>query len=240
MGGGGQSYAPGQALARNALAARQVSSRKAGRTKDELANFTAILLAYTGDAWHAIFKQEGLKYREPKLVLFDGAVYSACGMGQAAIGPFHCPGDQKVYIALSFYRDLKEHFRAPGNFARACVIAHEVGHHVQTLLGVSEKVQQAKCRASREKANAIQLKIELQSDCLVGVWANYANRKERILEAGDVAEAIDDNTIQRRSSGCVRPETFTHSMAAQRQCWFNAGLESGCMNACDAFSAKRL
>ena len=198
------------------------------------------------DAWHAIFKQEGLQYREPKLVLFDGAVQSACGMGQAAMGPFYCPGDQKVYIDLSFYRDLKERFRAPGDFAQAYVIAHEVGHHVQTLLGVSEKVQQAKRRASREEANAIQVKMELQADCLAGVWANYANRKEKILEAGDVAEAmaaaeaIGDDTIQGRSSGRVRPETFTHGTAAQRQRWFNAGLESGCMNACDTFSARRL
>jgi len=150
------------------------------------------------------------------------------------MGPFHCPGDQKVYIALSFYRDLKEHFRASGNFAQAYVIAHEVGHHVQTLLGVSDEVQQAKYRASREEANAIQVKMELQADCLAGVWANYANPKERILEVGGVAEAmaaaeaIGDDTIQRRSSGRLRSETFTHSMAAQRQRWFNAGLESSC------------
>jgi len=246
MDGGGQSYAP-----RPSVSTQRTSGpagvRQTGRAdQDELANFTATVLAYTEDAWHAIFKQEGLQYREPKLVLFDGAVQSACGMGQAAMGPFYCPGDQKVYIDLSFYRDLKERFRAPGDFAQAYVIAHEVGHHVQTLLGVSEKVQQAKRRASREEANAIQVKMELQADCLAGVWANYANRKERILEAGDVAEAmaaaeaIGDDTIQRRSTGRVRPETFTHGTAAQRQRWFNAGLESGRMNACDTFSARRL
>lgn len=246
MGGGGQSYAPGPSMSPQ-RSGGQTGVQQTGRAdQDELANFTATVLAFTEDAWHDIFRAEGMQYREPKLVLFEGAVQSACGTGQSAMGPFYCPGDQKVYIDLSFYRDLRQRFNAPGDFAQAYVIAHEVGHHVQTLLGVSEKVQQAKRRASREQANAIQVKMELQADCLAGVWANHANRTKKILEAGDVAEAmaaakaIGDDTIQRQSTGRVRPETFTHGTAAQRQRWFNAGLKSGRMGSCDTFSARQL
>ncbi len=243
-GGGGYSQGPGVTAPRSS---GPTGVRQTGRAdQDELANFTATVLAFTEEVWYAVFRAEGLQYREPTLVLYEGAVQSACGTGQAAMGPFYCPGDQKVYIDLSFFRELRQRFRAPGDFAQAYVIAHEVGHHVQTLLGVSKKVQDAKRRASRTEANAIQVKMELQADCLAGVWANHANRKHKIFEAGDVAEAmaaakaIGDDTLQRQAAGRVRPDSFTHGSAAQRQRWFNNGLETGQMSACDTFSARRL
>lgn len=214
--------------------------------EDELADFVSVVLADTEDTWHKLFQAEGATYREPRLVLFDGMVRSACGMGQAAMGPFYCPGDQKVYIDLSFYRDLRERFRAPGDFAQAYVIAHEVGHHVQTLVGVSAKVQQRKAQVSRREANAIQVRMELQADCFAGVWAHHADRARNILEAGDIEEAltaaaaIGDDRIQRQTQGRITPESFTHGTSEQRQRWFKRGLKEGRVTSCDTFSARTL
>ena len=242
QGGGLSGYAPsGQSSSGEATGVRET-----GRADDELAEFVSVVLADTEDVWHAIFQSAGAAYEEPRLVLFDGAVQSACGLGQAAMGPFYCPGDRKVYIDLSFYRDLRERFRAPGDFAQAYVVAHEVGHHVQTLIGVSEQVQAAKRRAGEAEANAIQVKMELQADCFAGVWAHHADRARNVLEAGDVDEAltaaaaIGDDRLQRQAQGRVTPESFTHGTSAQRQRWFKRGLSEGTVTACDTFSAKTL
>lgn len=212
----------------------------------DLKNFVAVVLADTEDVWHAVFRQYGRNYREPNLVLFSGAVQSACGTGVAQMGPFYCPLDQKVYIDLQFYRELKSRFRAPGDFAQAYVIAHEVGHHVQTLLGISEKVQQAKARMSERDGNALQVRMELQADCLAGVWANHTNRTKKILEPGDIdealnaASAIGDDRIQKQQQGYVVPDAFTHGSSAQRVRWFKQGFESGDIQQCDTFNAPTL
>jgi len=210
--------------------------------EDKLAEFVKVVLADTEDTWHPIFKQLGRQYREPKLVLFTGATNSACGYAQAAMGPFYCPGDQQVYIDLAFYQEMKHKFGAPGDFAQAYVIAHEVGHHVQTLLGISEKVQYAKSQSSRVEANAIQVRMELQADCFSGVWANKAHTNRQLLEQGDIEEglnaaaAIGDDTLQRKTQGYIVPESFTHGTSAQRQEWFIRGLKSGDISSCDTFS----
>ena len=210
--------------------------------EDQLADFVKVVLGDTEDTWNPIFKQLGRKYQEPKLVLFSGSTNSACGYAQAAMGPFYCPGDQQVYIDLAFYQEMKNKFGAPGDFAQAYVIAHEVGHHVQTLLGISEQVQRAKSGSSTEQANAIQVRMELQADCLSGVWANTAHRKRELLEQGDIEEgliaaaAIGDDTLQRKAQGYVVPESFTHGTAQQRQDWFIRGIKSGDISDCDTFS----
>lgn len=212
--------------------------------EDKLAEFVQVILADTEDTWKAIFKQRGGEYKEPKLVLFSGSTNSACGYAQGAMGPFYCPGDQQVYIDLEFYSELKNRFGAPGDFAQAYVIAHEVGHHVQTLLGISRQVQQAKSRASKVEANAIQVRMELQADCFSGVWANNAHRSRNLLEQGDIEEgltaaaAIGDDTLQRKAQGRVVPESFTHGSAEQRQSWFIRGLKAGDMSVCDTFSGN--
>jgi predicted metalloprotease len=214
--------------------------------EQELADFASVMLADTEDTWHEIFRRSGEQYREPGLVLFSGAVQSACGMTAAAVGPFYCPPDQKVYIDLSFFEDLASRFRAPGDFAQAYVIAHEVGHHVQTLLGVSKQVRGMQQSASRKEANAIQVRMELQADCFAGVWANNANRARQILEQGDIEEglaaasAIGDDRIQKQTQGHVVPDAFTHGSSAQRVRWFKRGLESGNPNHCDTFAATKL
>lgn len=213
---------------------------------DPLADMVAVVIADTEDVWHEIFIAQGLQYREPTLVMFTGATQSACGLGQAAMGPFYCPADEKAYIDLGFYDQMRTRFRAPGDFAQAYVIAHEIGHHVQNLLGISGRVHEAKQRLSRAEANALSVRLELQADCLAGVWANRAHRARNILEAGDVEEALNaasaigDDTLQRQSQGTVVPESFTHGTSAQRQRWFRAGLESGDPDRCDTFSAERL
>lgn len=215
-------------------------------SKDDLKAFTAVVLADTEDVWNAIFKQFGRTYREPKLVLFSGATRSTCGTGMSQMGPFYCPLDQKVYIDLVFYRELKNRFRAPGDFAQAYVIAHEVGHHVQTLLGIAEKVQRAKAQRRQKDANALQVRMELQADCFSGVWAKFANRTKNILEPGDIdealnaASAIGDDRIQKRQQGYVVPDAFTHGSAKQRQRWFRRGFESGDIQQCDTFNAASL
>lgn len=212
--------------------------------RTEQAEFVSVVLADTEDTWNPIFRQLGREYREPTLVLFSGQVESACGYASAAMGPFYCPGDQKVYIDLAFYDELKNKFGAPGDFAQAYVIAHEVGHHVQTLLGISEQVQRAKQGSSEAAANEVQVRMELQADCLSGVWANNAHRTRNLLEEGDIEEglnaaaAIGDDTLQRKTQGYVVPESFTHGTAKQRQTWFYRGLESGDINQCDTFSGN--
>ena len=215
-------------------------------SEQELADFVSVVLADTEDTWREIFKQRGEHYVEPKLVLFRGATRSACGVGQSAMGPFYCPADQKVYIDLDFYEELRSRFRAPGDFAQAYVIAHEVGHHVQTLLGISPKVREAQQGLSEADANRLSVRQELQADCFSGVWANHANKARNILESGDIEEAltaasaIGDDRLQRQSSGRVTPDSFTHGTSAQRVHWFKTGLESGELKACDTFAASAL
>jgi uncharacterized protein len=210
--------------------------------EQELVDFVSIVLADTEETWHELFRQAGGTYQEPTLVLFRGAVSSACGLGQAAMGPFYCPGDHKVYIDLSFYSDLKHRFKAPGDFAQAYVIAHEVGHHVQTLLGISQKVQDARRRASETEANQLSVRLELQADCFAGVWAHHAHHSRQLLEEGDVEEglaaasAIGDDRLQKQGQGYVSPDSFTHGSSAQRVKWFRIGLERGEMSTCDTFS----
>ncbi len=213
---------------------------------DPLADMVSVVMADTEDVWHEIFSTQGMQYEEPTLVLFRGATRSACGMGQAAMGPFYCPADRKAYIDLSFYDTMRQRFGAPGDFAQAYVIAHEVAHHVQNLLGISGKVHQMKQQVSQAEANQLSVKLELQADCLAGVWANRADRARNILEAGDVEEALNaaraigDDTLQKQSQGRVVPESFTHGTSEQRQRWFRTGLASGDPDRCDTFAASRL
>ena len=222
----------------------QKQSAPRSAEEEAQAEFVKVVLADTEDTWNPIFKKLGRQYREPKLVMFTGATSSACGHAQSAMGPFYCPGDQMVYIDLAFYKEMKHKFGAPGDFAQAYVVAHEVGHHVQTLLGISEKVQRAKQGASQVEANAIQVRMELQADCFSGVWANRAHTNRQLLEPGDLEEglnaaaAIGDDTLQRKAQGHVVPESFTHGSAAQRQTWFVAGLKAGDISACDTFSGS--
>jgi hypothetical protein len=214
--------------------------------EDRLKDFVSVVLADTEDTWGELFRAGGRQYVDPKLVLFSGAVQSACGFAQAAVGPFYCPADQKVYIDLSFYRDLRSRFQAPGDFAEAYVIAHEVGHHVQNLLGISDKVHAAQQRASESQANALSVRVELQADCLAGVWANHADRARHILESGDVeqglnaASQIGDDRMQMRARGYVSPESFTHGSSEQRVRWFERGIASGNLQACDTFAVADL
>ncbi len=213
---------------------------------DPLADMVSVVVADTEDVWTEIFARQGRRYEPPVLVMFTGATESACGLGQAAMGPFYCPADRKAYIDLSFYEQMRTQFKAPGDFAQAYVIAHEVGHHVQNLLGISGKVHQLKQRLSQAEANALSVRLELQADCLAGVWAIRADRASNILEAGDVEEALNaasaigDDTLQRRSRGTVVPESFTHGTSAQRQRWFRRGLESGDPDMCDTFSVDQV
>ena len=213
---------------------------------DRLARFVSTVLADTEDVWHGVFRQAGGSYQEPRLVLFRGATPTACGTGQAAMGPFYCPADQKVYIDLGFYETLQSRLGAPGDFAQAYVIAHEVGHHVQNLLGISAKVDQMRGRVSQAEYNRQSVRLELQADCFAGVWAHHAQNARQILEQGDVEEAmnaaaqIGDDALQRSSGGAVVPESFTHGTSAQRQRWFHAGMQQGSLKACDTFAARAL
>jgi predicted metalloprotease len=213
---------------------------------DRMAAFVSTVLADTEDVWKDVFSKGGGTYQEPRLVLFRGATQTACGQGQAAMGPFYCPGDQKVYIDLGFYETLKNKLGAPGDFAQAYVIAHEVGHHVQNLLGISGKMDQMRSRVSKAEYNVLSVKLELQADCFAGVWANHAQSARQILEQGDVEEAmnaaarIGDDALQQSGGGAIVPESFTHGTSAQRQRWFDAGLKNGSIKACDTFSARNL
>jgi predicted metalloprotease len=222
----------------------QAPTQPAEKPADEIGRFVSVVLADTEDTWRAIFRQGGETYREPKLVLFSGMYPTACGMGQSAAGPFYCPEDQKVYIDLSFFRQLQERFRAPGDFAQAYVIAHEVGHHVQNLLGIMEQTSRLRQRMSEGEYNAVSVRVELQADCFAGVWAHHAQRERKILEPGDLEEAlraasaIGDDVLQKRSQGYVVPDSFTHGSAAQRVRWFRTGYESGSLQACNTFEAR--
>jgi len=218
------------------------------RGHDDLRDFVATVLADTEDTWRALFSRMGREYRDPRLVLFNGAVQSACGIAGAATGPFYCPPDQKVYLDLDFFRALRERFRAPGDFAQAYVIAHEVGHHVQNLFGITAKTEQMKERMSKRDANALSVRVELQADCFAGVWANRADaaRGGKMIDDRDVeqaltaASAIGDDRLQHQAQGRVVPDSFTHGTSAQRVRWFRIGLESGDPRKCDTFSARQL
>jgi hypothetical protein len=212
----------------------------------KLREMTAVVLADTEQSWSTLLPQYGIQYVEPTLVLFSGAVQSGCGTAESAMGPFYCPLDQKVYIDMSFYNDLSQRFGAPGDFAQAYVIAHEVGHHVQNLVGTAEKVRAAQQRVSQADANELSVRMELQADCFAGVWAHDAARSRQLLESGDVEEglnaasAIGDDRIQKETQGRVVPDAFTHGSSAQRVRWFRRGLEAGKPEACDTFSAQQL
>jgi predicted metalloprotease len=211
-----------------------------------LREMTAVVLADTEDTWTALLPQYGMQYAAPTLVLFSGAVQSGCGAAQSEMGPFYCPQDRKVYIDMSFYEDLSRRFGAPGDFAQAYVIAHEVGHHVQNLLGTADKVRAAQARAGQADANALSVRMELQADCYAGVWAHDAARSRQLLEAGDVEEglnaasAIGDDRLQHMSQGRVVPDAFTHGSSEQRVRWFRQGMQAGTIEACDTFSARQL
>ena len=212
----------------------------------ELADFVSVVLADTEDTWQALFAEQGERYREPTLVLFSGATRSACGLGETAMGPFYCPGDEKVYIDLAFYDQLRQSYGAPGDFAQAYVIAHEVGHHVQHLLGITGQVERLRRQANATQANALSVRLELQADCFAGVWARQADQASQILEAGDFEEALNaasavgDDRLQRQARGYVTPDSFTHGSSAQRMRWFQTGFKQGRIAACDTFSSDSL
>jgi uncharacterized protein len=213
---------------------------------DEMAKFVSVILADTEDIWRAQFQQAGKQYQDPVLQLFRGYTRSACGMGQSAMGPFYCPGDQKVYIDLEFFETLRARMGAPGDFAQAYVIAHEVGHHVQNLLGITDKIDAMRGRVSQEQGNQLSVRLELQADCLAGVWAHHSQKGKGWLEQGDIEEAmnaaarIGDDALQKQSQGHVVPESFTHGSSAQRVRWFQRGLQSGSFNQCNTFETQQL
>jgi len=214
--------------------------------ENRMAEFVSVVLADTEDTWHEMFRRSGKTYQEPKLVLFSDAVDSACGFAQSAMGPFYCPRDNKVYIDLQFYRDLQNRFHAPGEFAQAYVIAHEIGHHVQNLLGISDKVHAMQQGADKVTANNLSVRLELQADCLAGIWAHHADRSRNIVESGDIeaalraASSIGDDRIQKQAQGYVVPESFTHGSSEQRVRWFKQGIETGDFAQCNTFKAGSL
>jgi predicted metalloprotease len=228
------------------LARQEAPAAHRPPANDETAIFVSKVLASTEDVWTTAFQQNGRQYEKPKLVLFTGATPTACGTGQTAMGPFYCPGDHKVYIDLAFYRELKERFKAPGEFAQAYVVAHEVGHHVQNLLGIADKVHEARQRAGKAEGNALSVRMELQADCLAGVWGKRTDTMKQVLEPGDLeaaltaASAIGDDRLQQQAQGRIVPESFTHGSSEQRVRWFRRGFETGDMNQCNTFKAERL
>ena len=225
--------------------APQMESRQPPKD-DQASQFVAVVLADTEDTWHTLFAEANEQYEEPKLVTFSGSVQSACGFAQSAMGPFYCPGDRKVYLDLTFFQDLKNRFGAPGDFAQAYVIAHEVGHHIQTLLGISQKVGQQSQTLSEKEGNKLSVMLELQADCFAGVWAFYADNTRQLLESGDIDEALNaataigDDRLQQQGSGRVVPDSFTHGTSEQRVRWFRTGYDSGQVDDCNTFSAARL
>ena len=233
---GGRSEAPGS----------QQAQGPRDPAEERQLDFVKVVLRSTETTWTALFKARNERYELPKLVVFSGAVESACGQASAAVGPFYCPPDHQVYLDLEFFAELDRRFGAPGDFARAYVVAHEVGHHVQNLMGIFDQVQARRGRASEAEANRLSVRTELQADCLAGVWAYHANRTRHILEPGDAEEglhaasAIGDDTLQRRARGRVSPESFTHGTSAQRVKWFQAGMRSGKIEECDTFAANTL
>lgn len=220
------------------------SSSQVPAADDDMKVFTARVLKDTEDVWHQVFKSFGQTYTDPQMVIYSGVTRTACGAGQAAMGPFYCPLDQKVYIDLSFYEEMKRKFNASGDFAHAYVVAHEIGHHVQNLLGIAEKVQDLRNRSDERESNQISVRMELQADCLAGVWANLNDQMKNRLQPGDVESALNaaaqigDDMIQKKISGRVVPDAFTHGTAAQRVRWFKTGIESGKMEACDTFNTS--
>ena len=212
----------------------------------QLAEFVSVVLADTEDVWKEQFRAAGQTYAEPNLVLFSGAVQSACGFAEAAMGPFYCPGDGKVYIDLSFYRELKRNMNAPGDFAQAYVIAHEVGHHVQNLLGLSRQMEAMRRQVSKTEYNRLSVKMELQADCFAGLWAHHAHRARQVVEPGDIDEALNaasqigDDRLQKQQRGYVTPDSFTHGTSAQRVSWFQRGYQTGRIDNCDTFNAASL
>jgi uncharacterized protein len=243
--GGDPSVVTERAPAPSQTGSRSQTGQYTSPQEDSLKQFVSVVLAGTEDTWNALFQKQGMDYREPRLVLFSGQVQSACGMAGAAVGPFYCPMDSKVYIDLSFYRQLRERLGAPGDFAQAYVIAHEVGHHVQNLLGISDQVHNAQQRMSKAEANELSVRLELQADYLAGVWAHHAE-KQGILETGDVEEAmnaasaIGDDRLQMQSQGYVVPDAFTHGTSEQRMRWFRLGLERGDLEGGDTFAEGTL
>ncbi len=235
-----------QGLQQTGTGANAGAPHKPSAAEDELAAFVSVVLADTEDTWNTLFQAQGQRYQEPILVLFTGAVQSACGRGEAAMGPFYCPGDNKVYIDLSFYHDLRERHGAPGDFAQAYVVAHEIGHHVQNLMGISNQVHSQRRNMSKAEGNKLSVKQELQADCFAGLWAHHANRTRQILEQGDVEEAmtaataIGDDRLQKQGRGYVTPESFTHGTSKQRVRWFRMGLDKGSIAACDTFKTAAL
>ncbi|QNN56219.1 neutral zinc metallopeptidase [Diaphorobacter ruginosibacter] len=225
---------------------QQQGPAKAPPGDDQQARFVSTVLASTEDVWTQIFRQGGAQYREPKLVLFRGAVPTACGTGQSAMGPFYCPGDQKVYLDMGFFDTMSRQLGAPGEFARAYVIAHEVGHHVQTLLGTTAKVDNMRGRVSQRDQNALSVRLELQADCYAGIWANHSQQAKNWLDQSDIESAINaaqqigDDTLQRQQTGSVRPDAFTHGSSAQRVRWFSTGLKTGSVQSCDTFNTQSL
>lgn len=221
-------------------------ARPLNPAEEERKDFVAAILGDTEDVWSEIFRKMGKHYQEPKLVLFTGRVESACGSANSAVGPFYCPGDEKVYLDLGFFNELQKRFHAPGDFAQAYVVAHEIGHHVQYLLGISDRVRARQQAASREDANQLSVRLELQADFLAGVWANHAQQSRRLLESGDIdaglraASAIGDDRLQMQAQGYVVPDSFTHGTSAQRVRWFRRGLETGDVNQGDTFRASSL
>ena len=219
------------------------STERGADGNDPMKDFVARVLGSTERTWSEIFARNGRTYQPPKLVLFSGGVQSACGFAQTAAGPFYCPEDYKVYIDLEFYRELRDRFQAPGDFAQAYVIAHEVGHHVQNQLGVMKTLQQRQRRSGQAQANALSVRVELQADCFAGVWAHSANEQRKILEEGDIEEGLNaaaqigDDRIQKRTQGYIVPDSFTHGSAKQRVQWFRRGISQGDINQCDTFSA---
>lgn len=222
------------------------SSPALSHQQEELANFVGVVLADTEDTWQQVFQNNGATYQEPTLVLFTGQVNSACGRASAAVGPFYCPGDQQVYLDLSFFEELGRRHGAPGDFAKAYVVAHEVGHHVQTLMGISAQVRQGQAGASQRVANELSVRQELQADCFAGLWGHYANTRSNMLDPGDLEEAlqaasaIGDDQLQRQAGRAVMPDSFTHGSSAQRVRWFKRGFESGDLQSCNTFNADRL
>lgn len=225
---------------------QQQAPAKAPPADDRMAKFVATVLGDTEDVWKQLFSQGGATYQEPRLVLFRGAIATGCGQGQTVMGPFYCPNDQKVYIDLNFYETLKNRLGAPGDFAQAYVIAHEVGHHVQNQLGITGQMARLRSRASQAEVDAMSVKVELQADCFAGVWAHHAQNARQVLEQGDVEEAmnaaakIGDDALGQSRGGAVLPESFTHGTSAQRQRWFSTGLKTGSVKACDTFNSRGL
>ncbi len=240
-------FDPGTAInvAEQVTSQRETREAPKGAPVDEMGRFVSKILGSTEDVWGRMFKQSNSQYRAPTLVLYDGQVSSACGMGQAATGPFYCSGDEKLYIDLAFFRDLQTRFRAPGDFAQAYVIAHEVGHHVQNLTGTSRKMDAARARLSQAERNLASVRQELQADCYAGVWGHHAGTMNQ-LDPGDIAEALNaataigDDRLQKQTQGRVVPESFTHGSSEQRVRWFRRGMDSGRPKDCDTFSSTRL